>query len=301
MMRSIIAAVLVASSWVSCVECSSQRDISEAPRGLESRTAEEAPDVQRESEAEVRREVLVEALNKHEGVTYAMPSRSVPGWFFRPETGLRGYLPEGDLQAWEAQFDCSRVKKPACNLNYEVKLSDVADTDAAFHRARELPELGFQIVKGRAPSLKAVRPVERATAVDVVYVRKPEDGDIWMSATLREPVHPEVARFLAQRRFETVAGFAVGLVALPYSVSAQRAAFAEEVEFAATFDLAEQRRDAAEDYLESNDFELVSKGSVEAKTSIWRHPSGWKVSLEGGESVYERFQVYFTASGDIGR
>lgn len=299
MMRSLIAVVLVAVTWPSCISCQGDEAFEESPAARSQ--AEQAADARRVSRLVQERKALVEALAEHDGATFAMPSRSVPDWFFRPESKLGDYTPDGTLVAWEAQYDCSGSRAPACNLNYEVKLRDVEDIDAAYERIRGVTELGYRVVHDRESSFKALRPVERSTAVETVYLNKPgEGGELWMSATLREPVHPEVARFLAQKRFKQVAHFCVEVVALPYSISVSKPAFGEKVEFVATFDLAESRRDAAESFLESRDFELVSKGAVDDKTSIWRHPGGWKVSLEGDDSVYQRFIVYFTASGESG-
>lgn len=297
MMRSFVAFVMIAGTWQSCISCDSRDELEEAP---EARRQAAQADARRVSKLEMEREGIVEALAEHDGVTYAMPSRSVPDWFFRPESKLQDYVPRGTLQAWEAQYDCSGSRAPACSLNYDVEVRDVANTDAAYERIRGVADLGYRVVHDRPPSFKAIRPVENSMAVETIYLNKPgEGGELWMTATLWEPVHPELARFLAQKRFKQVADFSVELVALPYSISASKPAFDEKVEFVATFDLAETRRDAAESFLEAREFDLVSKDTMEEKTSIWRHPSGWKVSLEADDSVYKRFIVYFTASGAI--
>ncbi|MGM0556088.1 MAG: hypothetical protein ACQEVA_06900 [Myxococcota bacterium] len=277
--------------------CKDKADELEQPAPRAEREPAKSQSEPRAEEPDPKQEALATSLDEHRGEPWEMSFSQVPEWFFRPDPQLREYMPDGEPLEWQAQFDCSGQKSPACNLHYEIDLRRDAGGDEVFQAAAELTEAGFQLVDEQPPSFKAIRPVEYSNAVDVVYVNQPPGMDsVEMVVVLRAPVEPTVTTLLAQPRLGPVAEFAVDVVSVPNSINVERARYEETIAYTVMFDRPEETRSAVERYLEQAGFELVRRGEAEASTSTWRHPSGWKASLEGDESVYKRFLIYFTRS-----
>jgi hypothetical protein len=299
MTRPVVVLVLsVGILWsVSCDKVPVERPLTpKAQEKAREQTRENVAQPEREEGRDPKKQAFVEALEQHRGDPWRMDeSAGVPSWFFRPDERLREYMPEGTMREWQAQFDCSGVKKPACNLHYEVDLARESAEDAVFEKASRLTDVGFQLVEEQGPSFKAIRPVEHSNAVEVVYVNRPPGMEsVEMIAVLREPVEPIITSMLAQPRFAPVAQFAVEVVSVPNSINVEKPRYDDTIAYSVMFDLPEDKRKEVESYLEDIGFELVRRGEAEASTSKWRHSSGWKASLEGDESIYRRFLVYFT-------